>query len=71
MADQQLKDAVEDLMDRNTAFMVLMTMAAVCGEKADYVREGGSHGEPSEYMAGQWQKLAKAVEKAADKVAGL
>jgi hypothetical protein len=71
MADQQLKDAVEDLMDRNTAFMVLMAMAEVCGEKADYVREGGSHGEPSAYMAGQWQKLAKAVEKAADKAAGL
>lgn len=71
MASQELKTAIEGLMDRNTVYMVLMALSEVCGEKAEYVRGGGSHGEPSAYMAGQWQRLAKAVEKTADKAAGL
>lgn len=71
MEQQQLKDAVEGLIDRNTVYQVLMALSAVCGEKAEYVRSGGSHGEPSAYLAGEWQKVAKAAEKAADKAAGL
>lgn len=69
--EQQLKDALEDLIDRNTVYQVLMALSAVCEEKADYVRQGGSHGEPSAYLAGMWQKVAKATEKAAERAAGL
>jgi len=71
MTSQNLKDTLEDLIDRNTAFEVIAALSEVCREKAEYVAEGGSHGDPSPSMAQQWQTIATRLDKASSSAAGL
>lgn len=69
--EHELDMALEGLMDANTVYQLLSSLSRVCGEKAEWVRGGGSHGEPSAYLAQQWQKLAKGLDKLSSLAAGL
>lgn len=71
MEQHELDVELEKLIDSYSIFKVLCSLERVCNEKADYVAGGGSHGDPSPYMAAQWRKLAKKVEAAAKLTAGL
>ena len=56
----------DDTADRlETAHDVLVTMARVAYEKADYVASGGSHGDPSPVLARAWRRVARAIDAAA------
>lgn len=68
---QMLDVELEGIIDRNTIFQVLEAMARICEEKAQYVSEGGSHGEPSAHLAREWNKVARAIERASSLSAGL
>lgn len=72
MNQHELDTELETLMDSYSILAVLNSLERICREKADYVRSGGSHGEPSKYMANRWERLANRLDKAAnDDIAGL
>jgi hypothetical protein len=71
MKENDCDRAVEELIDTFGAFKFLCSVPRVCEEKAAYVAEGGSHGEPSPLMAKQWRSIAKSIDTVSNRAAGL
>lgn len=62
---------LEGIIDRNTIYQVLEALSRICKEKAQYASEGGSHGDPSPYLANRWRKVARRIDMASTQAAGL
>lgn len=71
MENNNLDTELEQLMDSRSIFTILCSLERVCEEKASYVAGGGSHGDPSPYLAKQWRALARAIGAIQSKAAGL
>lgn len=71
MKQNEVDQALEQLLDDYGVMKTLHALHRVCLEKAEYVRVGGSHGEPSFYLANKWEKVARRVSMAAELSAGL
>ncbi len=71
MKQSELEQALETLMDTNSIYTLLCALELVCEAKSAYVLEGGSHGDPSPYMARQWHKVAGRLALAQNYAAGL
>lgn len=71
MREHVLDVELEQLVDKWGIHTLLCSLERVCNEKAAYVAEGGSHGEPSTYMARQWSNTADRIGRAQNTAAGL
>jgi len=65
MTHMELCAAIEDLVDKTDIVEVIAALDCVCEEKAEYVAEGGSHGDPSAFLAREWRAVGKMLNKAA------
>lgn len=63
---EKIKAELESMLDGGHRVQdILLMLADVCREKAEWVRSPESIGLPDEHLAKSWERCAKQVERAA------